>query len=106
MAHEDENKKAWEKGGKKFSRKLTEHPRYSKAYSEYFDPCQEAADRSLRCLRRNGGDKALCSDYFEAYRECKKQWVRLRSQTRSCSDADFLQMAEMKEEKRKQGRWW
>jgi len=23
-----------------------------------------------------------------------------------CSIADFLQMAEMKEEKRKQGRWW
>ncbi|KAI4727872.1 hypothetical protein E4T49_04466 [Aureobasidium sp. EXF-10728] len=54
--HEEENKKAWEKGGAKYS---------SKAYSEYFDPCQEAADRSLRCLRRNGGDKALCSDYFE-----------------------------------------
>ncbi|KAI4800367.1 hypothetical protein E4T44_11522 [Aureobasidium sp. EXF-8845] len=76
MANEEENKKAWEKGGAKFN-------------SEYFDPCQEAADRSLRCLRRNGGDKTLCSDYFEAYRECKKQW-----------------MAEMKEEKRKQGRWW
>ncbi|KAI4812183.1 hypothetical protein E4T44_10865 [Aureobasidium sp. EXF-8845] len=80
MANEEENKKAWEKGGAKFN---------SKSYSEYFDPCQEAADRSLRCLRRNGGDKTLCSDYFEAYRECKKQW-----------------MAEMKEEKRKQGRWW
>ncbi|KAG9548046.1 hypothetical protein KCU71_g7461, partial [Aureobasidium melanogenum] len=80
MGHEEENKKAWEKGGAKYS---------SKAYSEYFDPCQEAADRSLRCLRRNGGDKALCQDYFEAYRECKKQW-----------------MAEMKEEKRKQGKWW
>ncbi|KAG9525800.1 hypothetical protein KCV07_g1204, partial [Aureobasidium melanogenum] len=80
MGHEEENKKAWEKGSAKYS---------SKAYSEYFDPCQEAADRSLRCLRRNGGDKALCQDYFEAYRECKKQW-----------------MAEMKEEKRKQGKWW
>jgi hypothetical protein len=46
-------------------RELIEHPDCSKAYSEYFDPCQEAADRSLRCLRRNGGDKALCQDYFE-----------------------------------------
>jgi cytochrome c oxidase assembly protein subunit 23 len=79
MANEEENKKAWEKGGAKFNRyvivaltllptstkKLTQHPRQSKSYSEYFDPCQEAADRSLRCLRRNGGDKTLCSDYFE-----------------------------------------
>jgi hypothetical protein len=37
----------------------------SKRYSEYFDPCQEAADRSLKCLRRNGGDRLLCADYFE-----------------------------------------
>ena len=36
-----------------------------KRNSEYFDPCQEAADRSLRCLRRNGGDRAMCQDYFE-----------------------------------------
>lgn len=70
--------------------------------SEYLDPCQEAAARSIRCLHRNGGDKALCQDYFQcvltwpfpcliiimlrheiltlifrAYRECKKQWVSL-----------------------------
>ncbi|KAF2842891.1 hypothetical protein M501DRAFT_906595, partial [Patellaria atrata CBS 101060] len=47
----------------------------SKQYSEYFDPCQEAANRSLKCLNRNGGDKEMCTDYFQAYRDCKKQWV-------------------------------
>lgn len=38
---------------------------YSKAYSEYFDPCQEAADKSIKCLKRNGGERAMCSDFFQ-----------------------------------------
>lgn len=46
----------WSKGGARFTNKRN---------SEYFDPCQEAADRSLRCLRRNGGDREMCSDFFE-----------------------------------------
>jgi hypothetical protein len=37
----------------------------SKRNSEYFDPCQDAANRSLKCLRRNGGDRLMCQDYFE-----------------------------------------
>ncbi|KAJ9645070.1 Mitochondrial copper homeostasis protein [Coniosporium apollinis] len=36
-----------------------------KQYSQYFDPCQEAAARSMRCLHRNGGDRDMCSDYFQ-----------------------------------------
>lgn len=47
----------------------------NKSKSEFFDPCQEAAERSLRCLRRNDYDKAFCGDYFQAYRDCKKQWI-------------------------------
>ncbi|KAI1496839.1 hypothetical protein F5X99DRAFT_413709 [Biscogniauxia marginata] len=43
--------------------------------SQYLDPCQEAASRSIRCLNRNEGDRAMCTDYFEAYRACKKEWV-------------------------------
>ncbi|TGZ85434.1 hypothetical protein EX30DRAFT_314482 [Ascodesmis nigricans] len=46
-----------------------------KARSEYFDPCQEAASRSLRCLARNQQDKEICNDYFKAYRDCKKQFL-------------------------------
>ncbi|AEO60097.1 hypothetical protein MYCTH_2308951 [Thermothelomyces thermophilus ATCC 42464] len=46
--------------------------------SEYLDPCQEAAARSIRCLNRNGGDRTLCSDYFQAYRDCKKAWIEKR----------------------------
>ncbi|KAJ2982585.1 hypothetical protein NUW58_g6409 [Xylaria curta] len=38
---------------------------YSKSTSEYFDPCQEAASKSIRCLNRNGGDRTMCTDYFD-----------------------------------------
>jgi cytochrome c oxidase assembly protein subunit 23 len=63
--------------------------------SQFYDPCQDFADRSIKCLHRNHGDRAMCQDYFEcvywalqfralnannatysAYKECKKQWVR------------------------------
>lgn len=37
----------------------------SKSRSEYFDPCQDFAARSIACLNRNGGDRKMCSDYFE-----------------------------------------
>ncbi|KAI5838564.1 hypothetical protein DFP73DRAFT_564504 [Morchella snyderi] len=52
----------------------------NKASSQYFDPCQEAADRSLRCLHRNPGDKDMCTDYFQAYRDCKKKWIEERKE--------------------------
>lgn len=37
----------------------------SKRSSEYFDPCQDFADKSIKCLHRNNGDKEICSDYFQ-----------------------------------------
>lgn len=33
--------------------------------SVFLDPCQEAAAKSIRCLHRNGGDRTMCSDYFQ-----------------------------------------
>jgi hypothetical protein len=45
--------------------KLTRMIDCSKAKSEYLDPCQEAAERSIRCLNRNGGDRKMCNTYFE-----------------------------------------
>ncbi|PMD24823.1 hypothetical protein NA56DRAFT_642634 [Hyaloscypha hepaticicola] len=61
----------------------------SKRPGEFFDPCQEAASRSLKCLHRNGGDREMCTDYFQAYRDCKKQWI-----------------TEKKEGKRREGKSW
>ncbi|CAJ2500837.1 Uu.00g036900.m01.CDS01 [Anthostomella pinea] len=59
--------------------KETKRKFQNKSKSEYFDPCQQAASRSIRCLNRNGGDRAMCTDYFEAYRACKKEWTERRT---------------------------
>ncbi|KAK8158839.1 hypothetical protein BKA80DRAFT_311712 [Phyllosticta citrichinensis] len=65
MAGDQDNENPWtDKTAAKFN---------NKSLSEYYDPCQEAATRSIRCLHRNGGDRDLCSDYF--------QYVALDSQS-------------------------
>lgn len=48
-----------------FFERRPDHITSSKAYSEYFDPCQEAAQKSIRCLHRNGGDREMCTDFFQ-----------------------------------------
>ncbi|RPB25073.1 cytochrome c oxidase-assembly factor cox-23 [Terfezia boudieri ATCC MYA-4762] len=53
-----------------------------KGASEYYDPCQDAANRSIQCLNRNFGDREMCSDYFQAYRDCKKKWIDERKEDR------------------------
>lgn len=55
----------------------------SKDPSKYFDPCKESADMSFKCLDRNNFNRALCQEYFDVYRDCKKQWLRSRRQNRS-----------------------
>lgn len=62
----------------------------SKEYSKYFDPCQEAASRSMKCLHRNGGDRQLCSDYFQAYRDCKKAWTTERNEAKRRESKGFF----------------
>jgi cytochrome c oxidase assembly protein subunit 23 len=47
---------AWEKAERKFANKHA---------SEYYDPCQDFADRSLKCMKRNAFDKDMCGDYFQ-----------------------------------------
>lgn len=37
----------------------------SKRFSEHYDPCQEAANKSIKCIHRNAGNKDLCNDYFQ-----------------------------------------
>ncbi|OKL64444.1 Cytochrome c oxidase-assembly factor COX23, mitochondrial [Talaromyces atroroseus] len=46
----------WAKAERKFE---------SKSASEFYDPCQEFADRSIKCMRRNAGDRDMCHDYFQ-----------------------------------------
>jgi hypothetical protein len=46
-------------------RMLTNRPTNRKSRSEFLDPCQETAARSIQCLRRNDGDRSMCQDYFQ-----------------------------------------
>ncbi|QDS67646.1 Mitochondrial copper homeostasis protein [Venturia effusa] len=70
MSSEGDNESPWSKDkAKKFE---------TKPHSKYYDPCQDAASRSIKCLQRNAGDKEMCQDFFQAYRDCKKEWIEQR----------------------------
>ncbi|KAJ5501390.1 hypothetical protein N7453_006207 [Penicillium expansum] len=58
--------KTWREAERKFTHKHA---------SEYYDPCQDFADRSLKCMKRNAFEREMCHDYFQAYRDCKKNWL-------------------------------
>ncbi|CAI4039492.1 hypothetical protein SMKI_08G1590 [Saccharomyces mikatae IFO 1815] len=53
-----------------------------KADSQYYDPCEESSKLSFQCLERNDYDRSKCQEYFDAYRECKKQWLTARRNNR------------------------
>ncbi|KAF9870647.1 cytochrome c oxidase-assembly factor cox23 [Colletotrichum karsti] len=61
----------------------------AKDKSEYYDPCQEFAQKSIKCLHRNGGDRSMCGDYFQAYRDCKKAWFDKKKEERKKNGAWF-----------------
>ena len=42
--------------------------------SKYYDPCEESRQASINCMLRNQEDKTVCQDFFDAYRECKKDF--------------------------------
>jgi len=54
----------------------------SKEPSKYFDPCNQSAQMSIRCLENNDYNKDMCHEYFKAYRECKKEWLQKRREDR------------------------
>lgn len=36
----------------------------------------------MKCLDKNGYDRDKCTDFFRAYKECKKQWLEDRREDR------------------------
>ncbi|KAJ5907743.1 hypothetical protein N7495_000425 [Penicillium taxi] len=52
----DNQTKAWEKAERRM---------VHKSASQYYDPCQDFADRSLKCMKRNAFDREMCHDYFQ-----------------------------------------
>ncbi|KAJ5889971.1 hypothetical protein N7504_010781 [Penicillium tannophilum] len=71
--------KAWVKAERQFANKTA---------SQFYDPCQDFADRSLKCLKRNGYDREMCGDYFQAYRDCKKNWLNQKKAAPGSSDSN------------------
>ncbi|KAL6948607.1 Mitochondrial copper homeostasis protein [Hanseniaspora vineae] len=49
-----------------------------KGASQFYDPCEESSKMSFKCLELNDYDRDMCRQYFDAYRECKKQWLSHR----------------------------
>ncbi|CCK71766.1 Cox23p KNAG_0H03520 [Huiozyma naganishii CBS 8797] len=55
----------------------------TKGDSKFYDPCQESSKMSFTCLEQNDYDRSKCKAYFDAYRECKKQWLKARRANKS-----------------------
>ncbi|BGP15820.1 hypothetical protein JCM10213_005696 [Rhodosporidiobolus nylandii] len=52
------------------------------AHSKFADPCSRAREESMNCLNENAYDKAKCTTFFQAYRDCKKTWLEQRREDR------------------------
>jgi len=62
-----------------------------KTYTEFADPCEEAAKASMDCLNRNDYKRSACVGFFEAYRDCKKAWTEERkADRRAGKDASLV----------------
>ncbi|KAG0055728.1 Mitochondrial copper homeostasis protein [Gryganskiella cystojenkinii] len=48
---------------------------YSKAQSQYLDPCQAQTKASMKCMEANNFDKKRCTRFFKDYSDCKKKWL-------------------------------
>lgn len=48
--------------------------------SKFYDPCEESRMASMDCLYRNQDDKYVCQEFFDAYRECRKDFFRKKRQ--------------------------
>ncbi|POY70119.1 hypothetical protein BMF94_6893 [Rhodotorula taiwanensis] len=52
------------------------------AHTKFADPCALAREESMKCLDKNAYDKQKCTTFFEAYRDCKKDWLNQRREDR------------------------
>lgn len=55
----------------------------NKEPSKFYDPCEESRQASINCVLRNQEDRMVCSEFFDAYKECKKDFFQKRRKDRS-----------------------
>ncbi|KAI5480824.1 protein of MTCP1 family [Pseudohyphozyma bogoriensis] len=63
-------------------RSYTETFRGRSAHSQFADPCEEARKQSMKCLDDNAYNKSKCTNFFQAYRDCKSDWLNQRREDR------------------------
>ncbi|BGP47805.1 Mitochondrial copper homeostasis protein [Rhodotorula kratochvilovae] len=51
-------------------------------HTKFADPCSLAREESMKCLDRNAYDRSKCTDFFQAYRDCKSTWLNQRREDR------------------------
>lgn len=84
IVEKDKSKVDFVKGEKlKFYPDNPENHRHKYRYamkepSKYYDPCEESRQASLNCILRNQEDKTVCQDFFDAYKECRKDFYDKR----------------------------
>lgn len=44
--------------------------------------CLDEANASYACLSRNGYNKEKCEEFFEAYRQCKRSFNKIKAERR------------------------
>lgn len=54
----------------------------NKEPSKFYDPCEESRQASMSCMLRNQEDKTVCQDFFDAYRECKRDFFNKKKKDR------------------------
>ncbi|KAG7811604.1 hypothetical protein KL921_001870 [Ogataea angusta] len=51
----------------------------TKTASKFYDPCAKSSQMAIRCMENHDEDyKEVCGEYFRAFRECKKEWMKER----------------------------
>lgn len=54
----------------------------TKEPSKFYDPCEQSRQALLDCILRNQDDRLVCQDFFDAYRECRKDFLKKKRQDR------------------------
>lgn len=54
----------------------------NKMPSKFYDPCEESRQASIACVLRNQVDKTVCQDFFDAYRECTRDFFAKKKKDR------------------------
>lgn len=55
----------------------------NKEPSKFYDPCEESRQASINCVLRNQEDRMACTEFFDAYKECKRDFFQKKKKDRN-----------------------